>query len=122
MPLKIFECPVCGDTKRTLKNETPICQHFSGVDEEYYRSIGCPNASEMVETIQAPEAKMLETVDKENGKTRLKDQMKILKERSRIHARDYEADDLIQKNKDNGIERIGFLKSDGTKRTKIDDL
>lgn len=118
MPLKIYKCETCGHVVRTLKNLAmpPQCAHGKenpDLDKDY---------EYMEELFEAPEAKMLETIDKETGKTRLKDQMKILKERSRIHARDYEADDLIQKNKENGIERIGFLKSDGTKRTKIDDL
>lgn len=115
MPLRHFQCAVCGREKRTLKSETPSCNHGSK-DTEGSTYIF------MDEVLQAPEAKMLETVDKETGKTRLKDQQKILKERARIHARDYEADDLIQKNKDNGIEKIGFLREDGKKRTKLDDL
>lgn len=115
MPMRHFKCETCGRTTRTLKADTPSCAHGS-LTPEY------ATTEFMVEVLVAPAAKMMETIDKENGKSRLKDQQKILKARSRIHARDYEADDLIQMNKDNGIERIGFLRKDGKKRTKIDDL
>ncbi len=65
---------------------------------------------------------MMETTDAFTGKKKLKDQNKILKERARSHARDYEADDLIQFNRKNGIEKSGFLKKDGRRRTKLDDI
>lgn len=113
MPLRRYKCPLCGYERETLKKSIPKCNHNR--DEE-------GELTEMEEVLSAPQAKMLETVDPETGKTRLKDQMKILKERSRNHARDREADELIQLNRANGIERSGFIRKDGKKRTKLDDI
>ncbi len=116
MPLRIFECPTCGHILKTLKDPGALpysCGH--GKDDDEART-------PMEEIISAPDSKMMETIDKEHGKSRLKDQQKILRERSRNHARDYEADELIQLNKANGIERSGFLNKNGKKRGKIDDL
>lgn len=110
MPLRYFKCPLCDQARQTLKNDIPKCSNDR-----------CEHC-EMEELMTAPESKMMETVDPHTGKSRLKDQMKILRERSRNYARDREADDLIQFNKKNGIERSGFLTKDGKKRTKLDDI
>lgn len=76
----------------------------------------------MEEILTAPESKMMEKSDAFRGKSRMKDQMKILKERSRNHARDHDADELINLNNKNSLGRSGFLNKDGKKRKKIDDL
>ena len=115
MPLRYYRCNLCGTERETLRNRIPKCNH--GQEEE-----GTPvPLTDMEEVLVAPEAKMMETIDKDTGKSRVKDQMKILKERSRNYARDYEADDMIQMNQKNGIERSGFLNKDGKRRNKMDD-
>lgn len=115
MPLRVFKCTLCGHVRETLRMKTPMCNHNQ---EEEGEPIPL---KEMEEVLMAPDAKMMETIDKNTGKSRLKDQMKILQERSRNYARDREADDLIQMNQKNGIERSGFLTKDGKRRTKMDD-
>jgi hypothetical protein len=118
MPLRIFTCDYCNNVKRTLGKDSYFeCDHGVDASDENFEP---PSA--MREVLAAPTAKMMEVIDKETGKSRLKDQMKILKERTRNYARDREADDLIQANRNNGIERSGFLNKDGKKRTKLDDL
>jgi hypothetical protein len=115
MPLRYYKCPLCGYERETLRNRVPQCNHNQ--EEE---GIPVPLTA-MEEIITAPDAKMMEVVDKNMGKSRIKDQMKILKERSRNYARDVEADDMIQMNQKNGIERSGFLNKEGKRRTKLDD-
>ena len=122
MALRVFRCPICQQEVRTLKATAPVCLHFSGSDEAEFRSLGCPEPCEMEVQLQAPETKFMETTNPERGKSKLKNQHKILLERSRTYARDYEADELIQRNRDNGIDRSGFLRKDGKKRGKIDDI
>ena len=107
MPLRIFRCQICGNEKKTLKQETPHCLLHPDV--------------RMVEVLTAPEQKMMETIDKNMGKSKVKGLTKMLKERSRNYARDKEADDLINFNRANGIERSGFLDKNGKKRNKISD-
>lgn len=116
MPLRLFKCSVCGAERETLRPKTPTCNH--GQEEE-----GSPlPISEMREILTAPKAKMMETTDSFTGKSRPKNLTKVLRERSRAHARDKEADDLIQFNRKNGIEKSGFLRKDGRRRTKLDDI
>lgn len=119
MPLRVFKCKVCGLLKETLKKSIPECNHGHFTPNED----GTPlPVQKMTELLTAPGVKMMETTDAFKGKTRMKDQMKILKARSRNHARDREADDMIQFNKNNGIERSGFLGKDGKRRKKVDDI
>lgn len=106
MPLRRFKCPKCETNLETLKNVLP----------------SCPAHGLMEEILSAPSAKMMETTDALHGKSKLKNQDKILRERSRNFARDKEADELIQLNRENGIERSGFITKDGKKRKKVDDL
>lgn len=114
MPLRYFKCPKCGTERETLRKDTPRCNCEGTLENPL-------QWTDMEEILVAPDAKMMETIDKNTGKSRLKDQMKILQERSRNYARDREADDLIQMNQKNGIERSGFLTKDGKRRTKLDD-
>ncbi len=101
MPLRVYQ------EIRRLKPGVPICT--------------CKAGGPVEEILTAPTGKMMETNDPLMGKSRMKDQMKILKERSRNYARDYEAKDLVDFNRANGIEKSGFLKKDGKLRGKIDD-
>lgn len=77
------------------------------------------------EVIKAPNHKFMVTANKATGKSKLKDQDKLLRTRSRNYARDVEIDDNIQFNKANGLEgsvRRNLLNSKGEKRRKIDDI
>lgn len=76
----------------------------------------------MDEVFQAPQAKMLEPVSKFKGKSQLKDQQKILRARTRNHARDHDLEDLITTNSKEVVKKNKWVNSDGRKRRKIDDL
>jgi hypothetical protein len=76
----------------------------------------------MHSVITAPQTKMMETTDAHRGKSRQKDLTKTLKERTRNFARDHEADEMIELNNKNSLERSGFLTKEGRKRKKIDDV
>jgi hypothetical protein len=98
-----FQCVVCGLEFKTKTKEPTHCE------------LPCEKL------LIAPSPKLMEK-DTKTGKSRLMDFDKITTERARNHLRDVETDDLIQKNK--GItnpQRIGWLSSEGKKRTKIDD-
>ena len=107
MPLRVFECPICKRQFRTLKSKAPNCTIH--------------DLTETLPVLTAPESKMMETTDKNMGKSKIKGLHKILKERSRNYARDFEADDLINVNRKNGIEFSGFLDKNGRRRNKISD-
>lgn len=64
----------------------------------------------------------MEKTDPERGKSVMVNQMKILRERARSHSRDVEMDDLIQNNEKQVGFQNGWVKKDGTRRKKIDDL
>jgi hypothetical protein len=119
MPVKIYECPECGQQKQTLKREIPKCAHERWDAE---RDCAFTLECEMVEVITAPNSKMMETTDEFRGKSKPKNQNKILKERTRNYARDHEADEMIALNNKNSLQRSGFLNKDGKRRKKIDDL
>lgn len=72
--------------------------------------------------LTAPQTKLMETTDAHRGKSRQKDLTKILKARTRNYARDFEADEMIDLNNKNSLERSGFLTKEGRKRKKIDDI
>lgn len=112
MPLRVFKCPRCGILRETLKKEVQQCHHVED-DETFF--------VKMEEQLTSPSTKLLETIDPYTGKTRLKDQMKILKERARNHSRDIELHDLVQMNRDNKLTGTQFLRKDGTTRKKVDD-
>jgi hypothetical protein len=75
----------------------------------------------MQEQLALPSTKFLEAVDKDGGKSQLKDQQKILLERARAHSRDVEMHDMIQNNPQQISYQNKWLKEDGTKRSAIDD-
>ena len=107
MPLKDFKCKKCGEVKKTFK---PSPEH-------------CGQAMEKL--LVAPEAKFLEprgTEAKDKGRSVLKDQNKILKERTRNWSRDNEMHDLVQKNDMKEAVKNQWVNADGTVRKKIDDL
>lgn len=107
MPLRIYQCPVCGSEKETLKSRVPTCH----VD--------------MVEVLSAPNQKFMVSSDPEHGKSKLKDQEKILKARARNHSRDTLIDENIQINRLNGLDAqvsTNLLNTKGERRKKIDDL
>lgn len=116
MPLKYYICPLCEQTRETLRPRVPKCNHDQ---EEEGEPIPL---TEMEEIIVPPGVKMMEVVDEYRGKSRLKDQKKILLERARNHSRDVEGDDLIQRNRNNDIMKINQLNKDGKRRKKIDDI
>jgi hypothetical protein len=64
---------------------------------------------------------MMEPQDKERGKSQIKDQQKILKEKARGHSRDVEMTDLIEANPMDEAVKNGWVREDGKPRKKIDD-
>ena len=116
MPLRKFKCPLCGHVRETLRNKTPKCNHGQ---EEEGEPIGLV---EMEQILEAPDTKMLETTDPATGKKRTKNLNKVLKERARNHARDVEADEIIQKNRDNKLTGTQLLNKNGERRRKVDDI
>ena len=72
--------------------------------------------------LEAPDTKMLETVDPATNTKRQKDLTKMLKERARNHARDHDNDEIIQKNRDNKLTGTQLLNKDGVRRKKVDDI
>lgn len=119
MPLRIFECKLCGHQRETLRNKIPKCNH--GQEEE-----GTPvPLSDMEELLTAPNQKFMVTSNEEKGISKIKDQEKILKARARNYSRDREIDDNIQLNKLNGLDEQvarNLLNSKGERRRKIDDV
>ena len=102
MALREWSCPTCNATKRS--KEQPIC---------------C--GANMVENLTVPSVKMLEPADKDSGKSQLKDQQKLLKERARAYSRDVELHDLIQNNDPRISKQNNWINKDGVKRKAIDD-
>lgn len=116
MPLRQFQCPVCGQTGETLKKSTPKCNHNQ--DEEN-------NPVEMVEVIVAPNQKFMVAANAATGTSKIKDSEKVLKARARNHSRDVLADETIQKNLDMGSKESvarNLLNEKGERRRKIDDI
>lgn len=115
MPLRIFQCPLCGSKRETLRKKTPRCNHNQDEEGEPIELI------EMEQLLTSPTTKMMETTDPYTKKTRLKDQTRILKERARNHSRDVEIDEMIQLNRNNHLTGIHFLNKSGERRKKVDD-
>lgn len=109
MPLKKFKCPICEKTKETLKNKVPEC-------EMEHKKV------KMEKVMTAPGTKFMETINPATNKKREKDLHRQLKARSRKHARDVEADELIQLNKANDLVKSTLLNKDGKRRKKVDDI
>lgn len=105
MPLRTFQCSICGTEINTLKKEAPL---------------HCNTATELV--ITAPSVTALETVDPAKNTKRMKNQQKILKERARNHSRDNDLHDMIQVSKGEKLTAANFLNKSGKKRTKFDDI
>lgn len=114
MPIRLFKCPACGYERRSMRAK-PRCNHNQ--EEE-----GTPfPLCEMEEVLTAPETKFMEPRDKERGKSILKDQEKILKERAKEHARANDYHDLVQNNNDEMGKRVGWLNEKGRVKTKVED-
>lgn len=104
MPLKIFKNKVTGEEVRSLKQL---------------------DARDWEEQLSVPNQKYMVKSNIHSGASKLKDQDKILKERSRNYSRDREIDDNITINKLNGLDAqvaTNLLNSKGLKRRKIDDI
>lgn len=104
MGLKIYKNRASGELKRSL---TPL------------------DKTQWEEVLSAPNRKFMESADPIKGISRLRNQTKILRERSRNYARDREIDDNIQINRINGLDENvakSFLNSKREKRRKIDDI
>lgn len=113
MPVRYFECPECGAMTRTLKRVKPTCVHAETA-----------KSYPMEEVLVAPELKFQEYKDhvaKEKGKAQLKDQDRILRERTRSHSREHEMHDLVQSNDREEAVRNQWINEDGSVRKKIDD-
>ena len=116
MPLRKYQCPLCGHVRETLRKSIPKCNHNQEEEGE-----PIPLA-EMELVLEAPDTKMLETTDPATNKKRVKDLNKTLKARARSHARDHEADEVIQKNRDNQLTGTQLLNKNGERRRKVDDI
>lgn len=104
MPLRIYKNKKTGEEIRTLKTKDP---------------------EEWDEVLVPPSQKFMVTANAATGTSKLKDQDKILKERSRNHARNVDIDDTIQINKANGLDAsvaANLLNEKGQRRTKLDDI
>ena len=104
MALKYYENKETGEVKRSLK---PLPKE------------------EWKEIIVAPNQKFMVSANKATGKSKLKDNTKMLTERARNYSRDVEIDDHIQVNKANGLDEQvhrSFLNDKGERRRKIDDI
>jgi len=104
MALRHWKCRKCKTEFRSFK-DTPL---------------HCGVSSELV--LKTPNAKILEPVNKYKGKSNLKDQQKILKKRSREHARDFEINDYIATSSKEQVIKNKWINPDGQKRRKIDDI
>jgi len=105
MPLKLWECSLCGELFKTkVRNPTH-----------------CPEAV-CREVITPPSAKFLEKINPDGTRRQMVGQAKILRERARAHTRDVELDDLVQKNSVDVALQNRWIKDNGQTRKKIDDL
>jgi len=103
MAVNWFRCKKCGIEIRS-KGESPI--HCDEVMEKL---------------LKAPLVTMKEPQDKVRGKSKLKNQEKILKERARNHSRDIDMPELIESNPMIEAVKNGWVREDGRVRKKIDD-
>ncbi len=111
MPLFSYQCKECEEVKETFK-KNPTCE-CTGSEVAMEKFLSAPGLK-MMEP-RGPEAK-------ERGKSVLKNQNKMLRERTRNHSRDCDLNDLIQTNAPEVVEAAGWLNSNRTKRRKIDDI
>lgn len=104
MPLRIYRNKKTGEEVRTLKTK---------------------DSKEWEEVLVPPGQKFMVAANVATGTSKLKDQDKILKERSRNHSRNVDLDDTIQVNKANGLDAsvaTNLLNEKGRRRTKLDDI
>lgn len=89
---------------------------------EIVKSLKGSPGPEYKELLKAPNSKYMVTANASTGRSKLKDQEKVLTERARNHARENDLDDTIQLNKDNQFQvSTQLLNKKGQRRTKIDD-
>lgn len=103
MPLRLWECTVCGHQLQSKKDGNQHCNQV------------------MTQVITAPLTKFMEKTDADRGKSAMIDQQKTLKERARKHSRNTDLDDLIQGNERELAVKNQWVREDGTKRKSIDD-
>ena len=113
--VRIFNCLKCRNQSRTLKKaEDWKCRHCGTTAKKNFE-----------EVLTAPNSKFMEPKDevaKAKGKSQLKNQQKILRERTRNWSRENETHDLIQKNPEEEAVKNQWINADGSPRKKIDDL
>jgi hypothetical protein len=103
MALRVYVNKVTGEEKKSLKR-------LSG---------------EWEEILTAPNQKFMVTADAQHGKSKIKDQDKMLKARARNYSRDVNIDDNISINQANGLKEsvaVNLLNKKGERRRKIDDI
>ena len=101
MPIRLYKCSTCGFEKKALRPQE------------------CHGPMEIL--LVAPSTKFLEPRDKDRGKSIIKDQDKILKERAKDHVRANDYHDLTQTNNNAMAERIGWINEKGRVKTKLED-
>lgn len=103
MSLKNWKCKLCNE----------VFQSFEQAPEH------CGQPTKL--SLGAPQAKFLEPRTP-GGKSVLKNQDKILKARSREHARDHDLDELIASNSHQLARQNEWITDKGRKRKRIDDI
>lgn len=104
MPLRIYKNKTTGEEKRSLKELDP---------------------QEWTEVLVAPNQKFMVASNPATGKSKLKDNEKILLARARNHSRDVDLDQTIAINRANGMDESvakNLLNNKGQRRRKIDDI
>jgi DNA-directed RNA polymerase subunit RPC12/RpoP len=105
MALRVYKCSSCGDEVRTLKSAPEHC------------------GKKMETTLTAPQVKFVEPRDPERkGRSVLKDQNRMLKERAKTHVRENELNDFVQEHGVQAAKQFGWVTEKGTVRKKIDEL
>lgn len=104
MPLRDYKCSVCDETFKSFKSAPEHCNMPAG------------------KLLSAPQSKFMEPTNKEKGYSKLRDQDKIVKARSRNHSRDHEIHDIIQGGQMEKARAIHWIKANGQTRGKIDDI
>lgn len=107
MPLFNYRCSGCGSERETFKKSPQCC------GQSMQKLLSKPSVKFMEP--RGPEAK-------ERGKSVLKNQDRILRERTRNHNRDVDMHGLIQSNPPEVSQQSGWLNEKGEKRRKIDDI
>lgn len=103
MALRHWTCKICQEATRTFTTAPVHCD------------------VPMELQLSAPNAKMMEP-RKAGSTSVLKDQTKMLRARSREHARDFELDELIANNPKHISKANQWVTDKGRKRTRIDDI